>query len=178
MELVGLMGTNASVAGFNNIIANCGRHLFYATQGGNYNLKQNTFYNSNANFARTSSALYFSEKPAAASSSQLNLVLVNNIIWGNLNEELFVESVSNPPVIRHNLIKTRNTSLQASGNVLNVDPGFKDVRQSDFSLSTQSAAANKGEDLRSDPYYNTWLRKDLTNRERLFPSDLGSYEIL
>jgi hypothetical protein len=41
-----------------------------------------------------------------------------------------------------------------------------------------SSATNKGEDLSADPYFNTWLSKDLNGKSRLFPSDLGSYELL
>jgi hypothetical protein len=42
MEVAGILGYNTSIAGFNNLVINCGKHLLYCSNGGNYNFKQNT----------------------------------------------------------------------------------------------------------------------------------------
>ena len=111
----------------------------------------------------------------------MDLTLINNIIWGNLQNELIIEKKGALPfnqVIRKNLIKSIDNTLTGFGNILNANPLFKNERQSDFSLMQGSPAVNIGEDLTGDTYFNTWLSKDLKGKARLFPSDLGSYELL
>ena len=63
------------------------------------------------------------------------------------------------------------------GNFRNQEPGFLDAKNYNFRLMTGSPAENKGEDLSSDPYFSLWLSKDYSEKERIFPSELGSYEI-
>jgi hypothetical protein len=179
MELIGLYGLNADITGFNNIIANCGRHLVYGINGGLYNLKQNTFSNSFAQI-RSTPSVFFTDKLNQQKTSSLNLTLVNNIIWGNLSDEFSLEKAGTLPieqVIHHNLIKTANTTFSGNGNILNQNPLFKNEEKNVFLLLTGSPAGNKGADLSLDPYFSTWLSKDLNGRTRLFPSDLGSYEL-
>lgn len=179
MELVGVYCNNAELAAFNNIIANCGRHLIYGINGGRYNLKQNTLVNVNFQFPRTTPSLFFTDQSSQANTSPFSLTLINNIIWGSLQDELIVEKkggLSFTQSILHNLIKSRDNSLGSFGNILNVDPLFKDVQQNNYYLNSGSPAINKGEDLITDPYFSSWLIRDLNGRVRLFPSDLGSYE--
>ncbi len=179
MELMGLYGINADITGFNNIIANCGRYLIYGINGGLYNFKQNTFTNSIAQI-RTNPSVLFTDGLNAQTSARLNVTLVNNIIWGNHSNEFSIEKVGSLPIVRdihNNLIKSGSTSFSGNGNILNQNPLFKNEQQNLFTLLPASPASNKGADLTLDPYFNTWLSKDLNGRTRLFPSDLGSYEI-
>jgi hypothetical protein len=179
MELMGLYGIDADITGFNNIIFNCGRHLIYGINGGSYNFKQNTFTNSTTQI-RTNPSVLFGDGLNSQTSAKLKVRLVNNIIWGNLSNEFSIEKVGSLPIeqdIRNNLIKTGNTSYSGNGNVINQNPLFKNEQQNIYFLFTGSAAANKGADLTQDPYFTTWLSKDLNGRTRLFPSDLGSYEL-
>jgi hypothetical protein len=179
MELMGLYGINADITGFNNIIANCGKYLIYGINGGSYNLKQNTFTNSIAQI-RTNPSVLFTDGMNAQTSAKLNITLVNNIIWGNLSNEFSVEKIGSLPIVQdihNNLIKSGSTSFSGNGNILNQNPLFKNERENLFTLLSESPASNKGADLNLDPYFNTWLSKDLNGRSRLFPSDLGSYEI-
>ncbi|MBC8051507.1 MAG: hypothetical protein H7Y13_00420 [Sphingobacteriaceae bacterium] len=181
MELAGLYLDNTELAGFNNLIANCGRHLIYAANGGRYNLKQNTFVNAGSRFPRTTPSLFFSDFSGSGVSKSMDLTLINNIIWGNLADELLIQKSGTLPfsqIVRKNLIKSRDTALEGLGNILNLNPMFKAAEKDNFSLSPLSPAGNKGEDLTADTYFGLWLSKDLNGKARLFPSDLGSYEIL
>jgi hypothetical protein len=45
-----------------------------------------------------------------------------------------------------------------------------------FKLNKVSSANNKGFNLSSDAYFDTYLHKDLNNKSRIFPSELGCYE--
>lgn len=180
MELVGMYGYGAEITGFNNIISNCGKYLVYGTNGGFYNLKHNTFANSSVQSARSTPGVFFTNQNNQLSTSAFSLSLINNIIWGNLLDELIVERkgmLQFSQAIRNNLIKTRDTSLETSGNIRNQNPRFKTTSADPFSLSAESPAANKGENLSGDPYYDAWLNKDFLGDVRIFPSDLGSYEI-
>ena len=181
MELYGLYCRNSQVLAFNNVIANCGRALVYGFSGGKYNFKHNTLVNLKVSSTVNGAAVFFTNKAEGAATSEMDLVLVNNIIWGSLPDELLVEKSGNlsfTQLIRNNVIKSRVSSLESSGNILNADPRFVNPRQYNFSLSSGSAAANKGENLSDDPHFSSWLRKDLKGKTRLFPSDLGSYEIM
>lgn len=181
MSLTALQFDNADVAGFNNLILSSGRYLLYAVNGGRYNFKQNTFANIGFQFARTTPSVFFADHSNVGMAREMDIAFINNIIWGNLQEELVVENkgaLSFNQAIRKNLIKTKVNSWEAAGNILNADPRFKNTKTGDFSLQSTSPAANAGENLAPDPNFAAWLSKDLNGRVRLFPSDLGSYEVL
>ncbi|MBC7565575.1 MAG: hypothetical protein H7223_01250, partial [Pedobacter sp.] len=77
--------------------------------------------------------------------------------------------------VNNNIIKT---SLQTYSNLnfLGTDPKFVDVIGGNFRLQSGSPAINKGIDLSLDPFYGSYLKSDLNNSARLFPSKLGCYE--
>lgn len=179
MEVAGILGYNTSIAGFNNLVINCGKHLLYCSNGGNYNFKQNTFANYYSYGIRTTPSLFFSDYHLSGPARTANVTLINNIIWGNQTEELIIEEKGQQfvRVIRSNLIKSRDKRLIETTNIFNSDPSFKDVNRNNFRLSTNSVAANTGENLSTDPFFEAWLRRDQQTKERLFPSDLGCYEI-
>ncbi|MGV3507675.1 MAG: hypothetical protein ACO1N7_00195 [Sphingobacteriaceae bacterium] len=180
MELVGLYGKNAGIDAFNNLITDCGRHLIFCASGGKYNFKQNTFSNLSFRFPRITPSVFFTDLQSPGKTLALNITLVNNIIWGNLQDELIVEKKGNAflQLIRKNLIKSKDKTLEGLNNIINSDPLFKNPGQNSYLLSPASPAANYGEDLSSDFYFNSVLRTDLNGKTRLFPSDLGCYEIL
>jgi hypothetical protein len=78
--------------------------------------------------------------------------------------------------IQNNLIKTTQLSYQGNGNLINTDPQFINPSLGNFKLSNSSAAKNKGMDLTTDRFFTRFLRADLENKSRLFPSELGCYE--
>ncbi len=180
MEVVGLLGYQTEITAFNNLLFNCGQYLLYGAGGGNYNLKQNTFVGYNPNFARKTTAVYLSDYISNTQSSNLSVNLCNNIIWGNLMEEFLIEKKSVSTTfngsIKNNLIKTLLNTYNNNGNIINQDPSFVDPLKGNFRLNKQSVASNKGLNLLLDPFFLNYLSKDLDNKSRLFPSELGSYE--
>jgi hypothetical protein len=180
MEVVGLLGYQTEITAFNNLFFNCGQYLLYGAGGGNYNLKQNTFAGYNANFARKTAAVYLSDYIGSTQSANLKVELYNNIIWGNLMEEFLIEKKSATTVftssIKNNLIKTMLNTYNNNGNILNQDPSFVNPLNGNFRLIKTSQAINKGFNLSSDPYHADFLFKDIDNKARLFPSELGCYE--
>lgn len=177
-EVSGILGYNASVTGLNNLFLNCGQYLFAALNGGEYNFYQNTFAGYNFNFARTTPAVYISDNSILNPESyNLTLDFTNNIIWGNLLRELdFKQSGQKLFNINfsNNLIKT-NISVPGLNNILNQDPLFTNPRQENYRLSNNSIAIDKGIELSGNSYFSL-LSKDIEDKPRVFPSELGSYE--
>ena len=182
MTVVGFIGYNSALTAFNNLFYRCGQYLLYVAGGGQYNLKQNTFAGYNPNIARSSPSLYFSNAIGSQQSAPLDLILQNNIIWGNLADELSIEKKGNDRPfttdIQNNLIRSRNSLYTTGNNILNLNPAFLQPENGNFKLAKDSPARRKGLDLQKDPYFKTFLSHDKNNNERLFPSDLGCYENL
>ncbi|WP_146202886.1 hypothetical protein [Pedobacter paludis] len=179
MQVAAYIGYHSELIGFNNLLYNCGNYLIYAVGGGNYNLKQNTFAGYNLNFARKTAALSFSDYLSANAYNSLKLDLANNIIWGNLNNELDIQKKTTANVqinILTNLIKTTSTNYATNGNILNIDPEFVSNSTQNFELLDNSSALKKGSNLAADPYFALYLNHDLKYKTRIFPSSLGCYE--
>ena len=179
MQVVGFLGYHTQLAAFNNLFYNCGQYLLYGIGGGSYDLKQNTFGAYNFNFPRKTPAVYLSDYISNTEFAGLNTAIVNNIIWGSLEEEFLIEKKStaiSQHDIRSNLIKTKLLTYTGNGNILNLDPEFINPRQGIFTTYSNSPVINKGVNLTTDPFYPSILSKDLKNNNRLFPSELGSYE--
>lgn len=179
MQIAAYIGYHSELLAFNNLMHNCGNYLIYAIGGGNYNLKQNTFAGFNLNFPRKTAALTFSDYLTAKAFNKLQLDLTNNIIWGNLINELDIQKKTAATVqttLINNLIKTTSTGYNINGNIVNVDPLFASSNRGNFELSSNSPAIKKGVNLSTDIYFNVYLNKDLNNSTRIFPSSLGCYE--
>ncbi|MGA9648633.1 hypothetical protein [Pedobacter sp.] len=179
MQVAAYIGYHSELLAFNNLMHNCGNYLIYAIGGGNYNLKQNTFAGFNLNFPRKTAALTFSDYLTTKAFNNLQLNLINNIIWGSLTNELDIQKKSTATVqsnLFNNLIKTTNTGYNNNGNMINIDPLFASSSQGNFALLNNSPALKKGLDLSADVYFNLYLNHDLNNIIRIFPSSLGCYE--
>ncbi|WP_421941567.1 hypothetical protein [Pedobacter sp.] len=178
MQVAAYIGYHTDLTAFNNLFYNCGNYLIYAVGGGNYNLKQNTFAGFNLTFPRKTAALTFSDYLSAKAYNRLQLNLTNNIIWGNLTNELDIQHKTAAVVqstLVNNLIKTTSGNYNAN-NLTNLDPLFTSVNAENFELSNASPALKKGINLNTDPYYSGYLNKDLKGKVRFFPSSLGCYE--
>ncbi|RZM22868.1 MAG: hypothetical protein EOO88_28020 [Pedobacter sp.] len=178
MQAAGLAGYGADLAAFNNLFYNCGKYLFYGVGGGKYNLKQNTFAGYNTSLPRNTPAVYFSDLSPGYLSGNLNVELVNNIIWGTLSEEILIDKKTGFKVetnIQNNILKTQSQNFDGQLNLLNINPLFASPNVGNFELQTASPAFNEGVDLRGDTYFNL-LSRDLNNAIRTFPSDLGCFQ--
>jgi hypothetical protein len=151
---VGLLGFTADITAINNQIINCGQFTFYGRFGGNYNLYHNTFAAYNINFSRQNEHFLLDNSPlqnedgAITGVFPLNAVMVNNIVYGSLEEELLLNKNNQGGtfslVMQNNLLRTQQSSLNTNGNILNQDPLFVNVQDNDFSLNNNSPAKSKG----------------------------------
>ena len=178
MQAAGLAAYGTEIRAFNNLFYNCGQYLFYAVGGGRYDLKQNTFAGYNFYLPRRTPAVYFSDLSAGGLSGNLSIQLLNNIIWGSLEEELLIDkktAFSTESDVRHNIIRSSLKQFDEQLNQLNVNPSFINPDMWNFELQTGSPAVDKGTDLSRDMQFNL-LSRDLNNVRRTYPSDLGCYE--
>ena len=179
MQVAAYIGYHSQLLAFNNLFYNCGNYLIYGTGGGDYNLKQNTFAGFNRDFPRKTAALTFSDYLSASIQNPINIEMVNNIIWGNLTNELDVQKKTkavSQQLISSNLIRTSNTAFSQNNNIINNDPQFVQADLANFQIQGNSPALKKGISLITDPYFTKYLSKDLKNNSRIFPSSLGCYE--
>ncbi|CAH0199297.1 MULTISPECIES: hypothetical protein [unclassified Pedobacter] len=179
MQVAAYIGYHSELLAFNNVMYNCGNYLIYAVGGGNYNLKQNTFAGYNSNFPRKTAALSFSDYLSANAYNKLQVDLTNNIIWGNLTNELDIQKKTAAIVqfnLWSNLIRSNNSAYSNNGNILNTDPLFINQDLEDFRVSSGSIVRKKGTDLSTDPYFFDYLNHDAKGNARISPSTLGSYE--
>jgi hypothetical protein len=179
-EVAGILGYTASITGINNLVYNCGQYLLIGLYGGDYNFYQNTFANYNFNFPRRSPSLYFSDNLEGSTSkvSVLKTQFINNIIFGSLTKEIEFDKKGNLAFVQDFKFNTIKTDVQNLGttNFYNLDPLFLNPRRENYLLPSNSSAHDKGQDLSTNPYFNSYLNKDLNGTTRLFPSTLGGYQ--
>lgn len=179
-EVAGLLGYTASITGINNLMFNCGQFLVIGLYGGDYRFYQNTLADYNYNFPRKSPSVYFSDnlEDNSTKSKVLNSIFINNIIYGSLSRELDFNKIGSNAYnidFENNLIRSDVQTL-GNSNIYNQDPLFLDSRKEIYQLPNNSPAMAKGQDLSGNLYFNNYLRKDLTGKNRTFPSTLGCYQ--
>ena len=173
MQAAGIAAYNSSIAAFNNLMFNCGQYLIRTENGGSYNLKQNTFANYSFFFAR-----YFPSLSFNTEDKKLNLVLMNNIIWGSLQHELEIngnEADKAGLQAENNIIRTTQDLFNSGNNIINIDPLFALPAEGNFKLKEESPAREAGQNLENDLYYEPFLSTDLLGTKRIFPSSAGCY---
>lgn len=181
MEVVGFLGYETDLTAFNNLFYNCGQYLLYGAGGGVYNLKQNTFAGyHDIKFARKTAAVYLSDFISSTQSANLTIDFFNNIVFGLLADEFIIDkkapNTALTATLKNNLLKTTKGNYDNNGNIINIDPQFEGIEKRNFKLETTSPAKNKGINLSIDPYFGIFLNRDLKNKIRVFPSELGCYE--
>jgi len=178
MQIAGFLGYHTNLAAYNNLFFNCGQYLIYAVGGGDYDFVQNTFAAYNFNFARRTSALYFTDYTGENQFEMLQVNFTNNIVWGSLDDEISVDTKSDftPNItFNYNLLKSLN-NFGGTGNLYNNDPLFVSPRLGNLKLTEGSPATDKGTDLSSHSYFSTYLKRDMLDTIRQFPSEMGCYE--
>ena len=172
MSAVGIVGYSSHIVAANNIISDCGQFGFFGALGGKYQLVHNTIASYNSKFNRQNPILvfdntpYFDQQNNIVARYNLSFELVNNIVYGSLDEEFLINSHPQglpitTPIIQSNLIRTKQSSLNTNGNVINRDPLFENFIINDYRLKANSPAKNTGTqtnilvDFKNNPRSNT-----------------------
>lgn len=170
MAISGIAAFNADLDAYNLLVNNCAFNLAENYGSGYYSYLHCTFDNS---FVRREDvALFFADTLSEMSNQPFQLVLENNIIWGNRSDELVVirEEADSQVRIRSNLIKTKNESAYAEQNILNEDPQFINQWEYNYQIDSTSIVINKG--------IPTSVKKDIEGQVRDSFPDLGAYEYI
>lgn len=179
MSAVGIVGYSSKIVAVNNLITDCGQFGFFGALGGNYQLVHNTIASYNTSFNRQNPLVVFDNTPYydkndnVVARYNLAFELVNNIIYGSLEEEFLINNNAaglpiTTPVIQANLIRTKQTSLGMNGNVLNKDPLFENYLTYDFKIKQNSPAKNTG--------IQTNIAVDIKNNARSNSPSMGCWE--
>ncbi len=155
MSAVGLLSYSGELKASNNLIYNCGLFGLVGEFGGNYELTHNTVYLSNSGTVRKDPGIVFSNAPLRNEngtirfSIPLNLTLTNNIFYGNLDNDFFINNdAEGAPIqnniIASNLLKSKNAVYNSNGNLLSIDPQLKDIPNNDFDLKAGSPCKGSG----------------------------------
>jgi hypothetical protein len=179
MQAAGVVGYSSNILAINNEITNCGQFGFFGALGGNYLLLHNTIASYNTNFNRQNPLVVFDNSPykneagAVVATFPLAFEMVNNIVEGSLEEEFLINNVSNGgaitnAVLQNNMLRTKNTSFNVNGNILNKNPLFENFSNKDYRVKKESPAKKAG--------FNAGLAFDFKNEPRSDTPTIGCYE--
>jgi len=175
MSNTGIIGFTSDLYVYNTLVNNCVQFAVGNFAGGNYRYEHCTFANFQFDFIREGETVAFSDNLILADNSvlkgDLNVVLTNSIIWGNMEDELVLNSTEGTNFSfqsEHNIIRTTLQELDINNNQLNADPLFIDPENYNYRLDTLSPAKDKG--------FSLMIINDLDGIVRDSLPDIGAYE--
>ena len=189
MFSTGILSLSGNVSAMNTLIANCGEHAVAGLGGGNYEFIHCTIANYYAEAVRKTPSFVFSNQWSPETGDpvtrQIQLKVVNSIIWGSQDELLIVEDEQTQPktsqlTFQHNILKSElyQTLLSTAtddihNNLLSQDlryPKFRSTNTRDFRLAKASPAVGAAVALPG-------VNQDLEGNPRKEPNpDIGAYE--
>lgn len=182
----GIFGIGAKINAYNNLVFACGQYAFFVQLGGDYDIVHNTFAQTNNFTNRQTSAVTLTDYlkyNSAFDIGNLKFRMLNNIIWGNLRDELFIDFKSGalPMYTLSNNLMRSSISEYNSSNILNRDPLFANPsltlainEDEDYHLKQNSPAVGFGQVISGGPSIPFLFDMDGKNRSN--PSTIGCYE--
>ncbi|MFH0865681.1 MAG: hypothetical protein V1904_05775 [Bacteroidota bacterium] len=184
MSAAGMLFQGSWVEAENCVVANCGQYAVILNIGGKYDFRHCTIGNYwNYSTRQTPSLVlnnWYEDVYGNIQHRDLTKAYFGNcIIYGSVTEELLLDSASGALFkynFDHCLLKTEFSTSDAShfsNCLVNSDPAFTDAILNDYSLTSSSAAIDKG--LAS---IATFVPFDILrhNRTNDTAPDLGAYE--
>ncbi|WP_379966486.1 hypothetical protein [Epilithonimonas sp. UC225_85] len=179
----GIYGIKANLTMNNVVMNNCGEADLAIAGGGIYNLNYCTIANYwNLNPSMSALGIYatdFYQNDDEIISGNLNLIVKNSIIYGDVPDMIEFKKIANGSFItdfKNSLLKfTSNSGLNPdNSNVKNEDPKFQNyfTQKMNLRVKTGSPAIGKG-----NPSYNDITKKDIVGITR--PSSnptIGAYQ--
>lgn len=177
MSLAGILAFTSDLDVTNTLIYNCGSYLVGNFAGGNYQYRHCTFSNEPSLFVNDEPSVQFADNILTGNneliSADLNVTLMNCIVWGPSEEELLINNGGNANLtvlLQGNILKSRN---EFSGNISTQNfnfPGFLDQYAYDYRLTDESAAIGAAVPIGIDV--------DLRGAKRDDQPDIGAFEFV
>ncbi|MBB3701131.1 hypothetical protein KMW28_18385 [Flammeovirga yaeyamensis] len=164
MSQVGVAITNSDVRIVNTIISHTISYAYAHAGGGKCDFYYNTIVNSNTGFFREDPSVAFE-----STNEVIQLNLVNNIIWGNLSNELVVTEGVDFNSITNNILKASSDQFDPETNLINIDPYFRYPFTYNFDLADDSPARGAGIDVNG-------ITVDQRGENRTSPPDIGALQ--
>ena len=169
MSTAGILSNTAKLSMTNVEVFNCADDLLKVTGEGQATIDHCSFSNESYSFARSEPSLKFTNETNKAA---LTLSITHSIIWGDLREELLIESVQSAE-IKNNIIRSNNKDWSAS-NLLSQEfnyPNFLTIdKVHELKLDNTSVAIDKA--------LESMLATDITGASRDDKPDLGAHEFI
>ncbi len=178
MSVAGVLAFTSDIRAYNTVVYDCGDYLIGNFLGGNYTYEHCTFVNDPTSFFREGPSVQFSDNIIADGNStlsaDLNVKLVNSIVWGNEKNEFSVSVSGERQVtlqVHDNLIRTTDDTYTALGNTISSEtnyPGFYNRLAFDYQIDSLGNARDKAPAI--------GIAKDILGNERDEKPDYGAYE--
>lgn len=175
MSAVGILSFSSDLQATNTLVRNCQDYTVGNFAGGSYVYQHCTFVNYSFTFFRQTPSIVFADNLVLGNNqlltADLDVDLLNCIIWGSLDEELVLSNEGSSafrffPL--NSIIKTELEGLDINNNLINVDPAFISPFETNFGLRQTSPAINAGAEL--------GILIDLTGEDREGVPDIGAIE--
>ncbi|MEP0985839.1 hypothetical protein [Ekhidna sp.] len=175
MSTAGILAFTSDVHVTNTLVFNCGNYLAGGFAGGNYTYLHCTLSNEPALFIQDEPTVQFSDNIVISETElltgDLNVNIINSIIWGTADEELLINNGGGAQVIailQSNIIKS-NSEIPNNFTSREINfPGFQNAFLYDYQLDTLAFAQNKATDI--------GVSIDLTGKNRDDLPDIGAFE--
>ena len=174
----GIYAYTSNVTSTNCVIGDCGGAAIYLDFGGNYNFRQLTIGNYWSSSVRTTSSLVIRNYTYDTTGNKISNALVqayfgNCIIYGNEDEEIFLDSLNSALFnfrFDHGLLRTKKmgSSMNYIECMINKDPVFVDPLAFNYAIDSISPAIEKGIPM--------GVATDIKGVERGLTPDLGAYQ--
>lgn len=175
MSTAGILAFSSEVYAYNTEVYNVASWLVANFGGGDYRYEHCTFSNESSLFVNEDPMVQFSDNltrpDEVAISGDLNITVLNSIIWGKGEEQLVIHPSVGKKLterIESNIIRSaeplENNFTSQKANF----PGFKDPFSFDYRLDTLAFAKDKGASI--------GIETDILGLKRDSQPDIGAYE--
>jgi hypothetical protein len=184
----GILAYNTILTMWNSLITNCADYGLAVFSGGDHKHYNNTIANYGLVFRRNQGSVFISDgnSSIATAGNSLTLEMINNIIWGDMDNEMIIykASASNwqSTLIDYNIFHTTDSTLATDSNKVYKFSNdnlrehdkikllkFTDITNNIFTIDSTSIAVGKGKTL---PFFNN----DLKAKDRGTKFDVGAYQ--
>ncbi len=179
MTSYGIAGLTAHITAINCLVHSCGFQSFAGIYGGKYDIRHCTFYGFSSKYSSHTEPVFAINNYLTDGNGNIirtfdvEFGAVNNIIFGNLeNEVSFSFASSKPPTafaFIKNIIKVKKPENYPTDNLINIDPFLVDAAKDNFELNNGSPAINKG-------LPGAGVLLDLNGKTRDATPDMGAFE--